>query len=205
MNDHRVTSIAELEALYGQANPPSRLKEIDHVNAEYAALIKASPFCVLASSGPGGLDCTPRGDAPGFVDCVDPKTLVLPDRRGNNRIDSLRNIVVDPRVALLFLVPGSGETLRVNGRAEISVAPSLLERYVVQQKVPRSALVVHVESVYFQCSKAIVRSDLWNATKHVGRDVLPSIGQMMTAARAIDQDAASYDAAYPERIKSTLY
>ena len=205
MSDGRITSIAALEALYGEANPPSRLKEIDHVNAEYAALIRASPFCALASSGPGGLDCTPRGDAPGFVDCVDAKTLVMPDRRGNNRIDSLRNIVADPRVALLFLIPGSSETLRVNGRAEISVAPALLARYVVNQKVPRSALIVHVESVYFQCAKAIVRADLWNAEKHVARGALPSIGQMMTATRAIGQDAATYDAAYPERIKSTLY
>ena len=205
MSDGRITSIAALEALYGEANPPSRLKEIDHVNAEYAALIRASPFCALASSGPGGLDCTPRGDAPGFVDCVDVKTLVMPDRRGNNRIDSLRNIVADPRVALLFLIPGSSETLRVNGRAEISVAPDLLARYVVNQKVPRSALIVHVESVYFQCAKAIVRADLWNAEKHVARGALPSIGQMMTATRAIGQDAATYDAAYPERIKSTLY
>ena len=117
VHDHRVTSIAQLEALYGQPAGAAVFKEIDHISAEYRAFIEASPFFVLATNGPEGVDCSPRGDDPGFVRVADEKTLMIPDRRGNNRIDSLRNIVRDPRVSLLFLVPGVGETIRVIGRA----------------------------------------------------------------------------------------
>ena len=136
-------------------------KEIDHVSAEYRAFIEASPFFVLASNGPEGVDCSPRGDEPGFVRVADEKTLLIPDRRGNNRVDSLRNIVRDPRVSLLFLVPGVSETFRVIGRAHISTDPALTETFVFAGKMPRAVIVVKVESVYFQCAKAIVRSKLW--------------------------------------------
>src|ERR1700704_5471264 len=118
-----ITTVEELEALYGQPLEASLIKEVDHVTPQYRALMDASPFAVLATSGPEGLDCSPRGDQPGFVRVVDPQTLMLPDRRGNNRTDSLRNIIRDPRMALLFLIPGSGSTLRVNGRAHVSVDP----------------------------------------------------------------------------------
>src|SRR5712692_3064651 len=161
-SDHLVTTEAQLEQMYGEIHPPARVKEIDHVNSHYRALIEASPFVVLATSGPEGLDCSPRGDPAGFVRVRDEKTLLIPDRRGNNRIDSLRNLVRDPRVALLFLIPGCSETIRVNGRAKISVDPALCQSFTMEGKTPRCVLVVAVERVYYQCAKAIVRSKLWD-------------------------------------------
>jgi PPOX class probable FMN-dependent enzyme len=153
LDHHLVTSIEALEAIYGAPSGGAVVKEIDHVNAHYRAFIEAAPFCAMATSGPGGLDCTPRGDPPGFVRVKDEKTLLIPDRRGNNRIDSLRNLIADPRISLLFLIPGCGETLRVNGRAVISIERELCESFVFAGKAPRSVIVVTVDRVYFQCAK----------------------------------------------------
>src|SRR5438477_2478921 len=147
-SDHRVTTLEALATLYGEPYGPAIVKEIDHINPPYRKFIEAAPFFALATCGPEGLDCSPRGDAPGFVTVADEKTLLIPDRRGNNRIDSLRNIIADPRVALLFLVPGLGETLRINGRATISVDPALLARFAVAGKQPRSVIVIAVETVF---------------------------------------------------------
>ena len=154
---HLVTDAAALQALYGEPGEASLKKEVDHVHPHYRAFIEAAPFAALATCGPDGLDVSPRGDPAGFVVVEDEKTLLLPDRRGNNRIDSLRNILADSRAALLFLVPGVNETLRVNGRARISVDPALLARFDIDGKSPRSVLVVDVETVYFQCSRALLR------------------------------------------------
>ena len=176
---HLVTDAAALRTLYGEPSEGAIAKEVDHVHPHYRAMIEASPFMVMATSGPDGLDVSPRGDPPGFVVVEDDKTLLIPDRRGNNRTDSLGNLIADPRIALLFLIPGVGETLRVNGRAEISVDPDLLARFPAQGKLPRSVIVVHVERVYFQCPKALVRSDLWNPAKHVERRSLPSSGTIL--------------------------
>src|ERR1700730_19142597 len=164
---HLVTSIEALESLYGAPSGGAVVKEIDHVNAKSRAFTEAAPFCAMATSGPAGLDCTPRGDPPGFVRVKDEKTLLIPDRRGNNRIDSLRNLVADPRISLMFLIPGCGETIRVNGRAAISVDPALRESFIFADKVPRSVIVVTVDRVYFQCAKAIVRSKLWDPAAYV--------------------------------------
>ena len=203
---HSITSLAALEALYDQSPAQaSILKERDRVVPVYRALIEASPFAALATRGPEGLDCSPRGDGPGFIRVRDDRTLLLPDRRGNNRIDSLRNIVRDPQVALLFLIPGLGETLRVNGRAAISVEPALLESFSVDGKAPKSVLVIAVEAVYFQCARAIVRSDLWNPHKHVARSALPSAGQILAALSRSGFDGEAYDRALPERQRATLY
>src|SRR6266446_4778526 len=176
-----LTTIAELEALYGQPVEAATVKEVDRITPHYRDYIEASPFASLATSGPEGLDCSPRGDRPGFVRVADEKTLMLPDRRGNNRIDSLRNIVRDPRVALLFLIPGVGNTLRVNGRAHLSVAPGLLESFAVEEKAPRSVMVIEVETIYFHCARALVRSDLWNPARHIDPKSLPSAGQILAA------------------------
>src|SRR6266566_2439867 len=146
--DHRVTTLEALEALYDKSYGPAMVKEIAHINAHYRKFIEAAPFFALATSGPDGLDCSPRGDAPGFVRIHDEKTLLVPDRRGNNRIDSLRNILHDPRVALLFLIPGCGETIRVNGRAAISTDPELAQGFIVNGKSPRAVLVVSVGRVF---------------------------------------------------------
>ena len=203
---HSITSLAALEALYDQSPAQaSILKETDRIVPVYRALIEASPFAALATRGPEGLDCSPRGDGPGFIRVRDDRTLLLPDRRGNNRIDSLRNIVRDPQVALLFLIPGLGETLRVNGRAAISVEPALLESFSVDGKAPKSVLVIAVEAVYFQCARAIVRSDLWNPHKHVARSALPSAGQILAALSRSGFDGEAYDRALPERQRATLY
>lgn len=205
MTDHIIRDLVELEALYGEVSLGASLKETTYLHPHYAAIIEASPFAVLATSGPGGLDASPRGDPAGFIEIRDDKTLLLADRRGNNRIDSLRNVIADPRVALLFLVPGMGETLRVNGRAEISVAPELMERMTVAGKPPRSVLVIHVESAFFQCSRALVRSDLWNPDRHLPRSALPSPGQMLAAVTDARIDGESYDRELPARLNSTLY
>lgn len=202
---HQITTVEQLEALYGEPGANSLLKELDHVSDHYRAFIEASPFVVVATCGPEGLDCTPRGDPPGFVRVVDRTTLMLPDRRGNNRVDSLRNLVADPRISLLFLIPGIGETLRVNGRALISIDPALCSSFAMEGKLPRSVLVVTAERVYFQCPKALVRSKLWDPSRHVDRNALPSSGQILAAIRPGEIDAEAHDRAYPERLKETIY
>ncbi len=168
-------------------------------------MIAASPFVVLATSGPGGLDATPRGDPAGFVAIEDNRTLLIPDRRGNNRLDSLRNLLTDPRIALLFLIPGVGETLRVNGRAEISIDPALLARFPMQGKLPRSVIVVHVERVYFQCPKALVRSELWNPARQIDRKALPSTGTILADISHGVAGGEQYNREYPDRLKATIY
>jgi len=203
--DHLVTTTEQLEQMYGEVFPPAIVKEIDHVNAQYRAFIEAAPFFALATSGPGGMDCSPRGDPPGFVRVHDEKTLLVPDRRGNNRIDSLRNLVHDPRVALLFLIPGCSETIRVNGRAKISVDPALRESFVMEGKTPRCVLVVAVERVYYQCAKAIVRSKLWDPTRHVDRASLPSSGTILAGITGGRVGGPEHDRTYPERLKATIY
>jgi PPOX class probable FMN-dependent enzyme len=205
IEQHQITTLEQLKAIYGEPVGNSLVKELDHVSDHYRALIEASPFVVLATSGPEGLDCTPRGDPPGFVRVVDRNTLMLPDRRGNNRVDSLRNLVIDPRISLLFLIPGVGETLRVNGRAVINVDPALCRSFAMGDKLPRSVIVVTAERVYFQCPKAVVRSRLWDPSRHVDRRSLPSSGQILAAIRPGEIDAEALDRAYPERLKQTIY
>ncbi len=180
------------------------MKEVPTLHPHYQAMIRAAPFCALATVG-AMVDVTPRGDAPGFVEIADERTLLLPDRRGNNRIDSLRNVLADPRVALLFLIPGVGETLRVNGRAEISVDPALLARFAVDGKLPRSVLVVHVLTVFFQCSRAVVRAELWNPDRRIARSDLPSTGTILKDLSAAKVGGAEYDAALAARVQATLY
>lgn len=200
-----ISTVAELEALYGAPQEASVVKEVDRLTAEYRAIVEASPFAALATVGPDGLDCSPRGDRPGFVRVVDDRTLVMPDRRGNNRIDGLRNIVRDPRVALLFLVPGLGVTLRVNGQAEISVDPDLLESFAVDGQAPRSALVVAVEAVFFQCARAVIRSRLWDPASQVDPRTLPTPGTMLAAITEERIGGEAYDRAWPEKAKKTLW
>jgi uncharacterized protein len=204
--NHLITDEATLVALYGEPVAAAVSKEIDYIHPHYRAMIEASPFLAMATSGPGGLDVTPRGDPVGeFVVIEDDRTLLLPDRRGNNRVDSLRNLIVDPRIALLFLIPGVGETLRVNGRADISIDPALLARFPMQGKLPRSVIVVHVERVYFQCPKALVRSELWNPAKHIERKSLPSTGTILADISRGAAGGDQYDRDYPERLKATIY
>ncbi|HLH89576.1 MAG TPA: pyridoxamine 5'-phosphate oxidase family protein [Xanthobacteraceae bacterium] len=203
--DHLVTTMDQLESMYGEVHPPARVKEIDHINAHYRAFIEKAPFFALATGGPDGLDCSPRGDPAGFVRVHDEKTLMIPDRRGNNRIDSLRNLIEDPRVALLFLIPGCGETIRVNGRAQICVDPELCASFIMENKIPRCVLVVTVERCYFQCPKAIVRSKLWDPASKVDRASLPTSGTILAGITNSQVGGPEYDRAYPDRLKATIY
>jgi PPOX class probable FMN-dependent enzyme len=203
--DHAIATIAGLEKIYGEVYPPAKAKETDRITPQYRKLIEAAPFCAMASSGPHGLDCSPRGDPAGFVRVRDEKTLLVPDRRGNNRIDTLRNIVHDPRVALLFLIPGCNETIRVMGRATISADPALLQEFIMEGKAPRTVLVIAVEQVFYQCAKAIVRSKLWDASRHVDRKTLPSAGSILAELTDGRLGGPEHDRTAPERLKATIY
>jgi len=201
---YQVTTVAQLEAIYGAPSGNSLVKEVPRITPEYRRLIEAAPFFALASAGPGGLDCSPRGDKPGFVRVLDDTTLAVPDRNGNNRVDTLRNIVADPRVALLFLIPGVGETLRVNGRAAITTDPDLIASFAVEGRPPRAVILITVESIYFQCARAIMRSGLWDAAAQVERKTLPSSGEILAGIRT-EFDSVAYDTALPGRLKEGLY
>lgn len=200
-----IETVEQLEAIYGFPQKTSLVKVAGRMTPQYARILEASPFCALATVGPEGLDCSPRGDLKGFVRIGDEKTLLLPDRRGNNRIDSLRNIVRDPRVALMFLVPGSGNALRVNGRAQISVDPSLLASFAVQEKAPRSVIVVTIDEIYFQCARAIVRSKLWDLAQQVDPKTLPSAGDIVDAMTSGEIDGKAYDEEWPGRAAKTMW
>lgn len=201
-----VTSIEQLEALYTPAPAAaSTVKVAQRMTPEYRRLVEASPFAALATVGPEGIDCSPRGDQPGFVRIHDDTTLMMPDRRGNNRIDSLRNIVRDPRCAFLFLLPGSGTTFRANGRAHLSIDPDLLESFAVDGKAPRSVIVMAIDELYFQCARAIVRSDLWNPARHIETATLPTPGQILANMTDGAVGGQPYDQAWPERAKQTMW
>jgi PPOX class probable FMN-dependent enzyme len=202
---HQITDLARLEGIYGAPSGAAVEKELDYLHPHYRLLIAKSPFVVLATGGPDGLDTSPRGDAPGFVQVQDDKTLLLPDRKGNNRIDSLRNILADPQVALLFMIPGVGETLRVNGRASITTAPEVLERFRIEDALPRSVIVVKVDTVFFQCSRALWRSKLWEPVAQIERSSLPSLGTMVQDISRDKIKAVDYDHNLYPRLKSTLY
>ncbi len=199
---HTITDLASLQALFGPVGEASLRKEVSHLHPVYQRWIAASPFAVLATVGPDGLDTSPRGDPPGLVTIQDEHTLLLPERAGNNRIDGLKNILNDPRVALLFMVPGVGETLRVNGRARISVAPELLQRLAMDGKPPKCVLVITVETVFFQCARAIKRGSLWSSGPPAE---VPTAGAMLAALTQDGIDGAAYDQALPERQRATLY
>ena len=202
---HAIDTLQRLEALLGQPSDASLSKEVPYIHPAYRAMIEAAPFAMLATAGPGGLDASPRGDPPGFVQLLDDKTLLLPERRGNNRADSLRNILADPRVALLFLIPGVGETLRVNGRARISVAPDLLARFVVNGQPPKCVIVVDVEAVFFQCARAIQRSHLWRPVPAGTPRPVPTPGVILASITQGQFDGATYDRELPARQQATLY
>jgi PPOX class probable FMN-dependent enzyme len=200
-----IATIDQLEAIYGQPNEASTVKVADRITPQYRVLIDKSPFAALATCGPEGLDCSPRGDLPGFVRAHDETTLMMPDRRGNNRVDSLRNIVRDPRIALLFLIPGSGSTLRVNGRARISADVDLLASFKIDGKAPRTVIVMTVDEIYFQCARAIVRSDLWNPDRRVDPKSLPTPGQILAEMSENRVGGEDYDRAWPERARQTMW
>ena len=200
-----LSSVEELEAIYGQPGEASLVKEVPEIIPQYRAFVEASPFCTLATVGPEGMDCSPRGDVPGFVRVHDTRTLMMPDRRGNNRVDSLKNIVRDPRVALCFLIPGSRNALRVNGEAHLSVDPEIKHSFAMDGKEPRSVIVIRTTAVYFQCGRAIVRSSLWNPEAQIDPKSLPTPGEVLAELSNGSVGGPDYDAKWEGRANETLW
>lgn len=204
-----IETVEQLEALYNQPAATSLNKVTDYLTPEYQQLVEASPFCLVASHGPEGLDCSPRGDLKSCVKVLNEKTVAIPDWRGNNRLDTLRNIVRTGNIALCMLIPGLEETLRINGAAKLSTDPDLLQQLAHSPqdqtpKLPITVIIIDIHQVYFQCARALKRSDLWNSERHVQRSELPTAGQMIRSAQK-DFDAKAYDKALPERHSKTLY
>jgi PPOX class probable FMN-dependent enzyme len=184
----------ELRSRIGPAKPASLLKLADRLTPLSRQFIERSPFVCIGTSRPdGGLDVSPRGDPPGFVRVLDERTLLLPERPGNRIADSLTNLLEDPRIALLFLIPGIGDTFRVNGEAQIVDDPELLAPSAIEGKVPKLGLLVSIREAYTQCPKALIRSDLWNPEHHVKRSELPSSGEILRSLQGEDFDAEGYD------------
>lgn len=202
---NRIKTIEQLETLYGQPGEASLVKEVAEIIPQYRAFIERSPFCSLATSGPEGLDCSPRGDVPGFVRIHDEHTLMMPDRRGNNRCDSLKNIVHDPNIALCFMIPGSRTTLRVNGEAYLSVEPDLKASFTEQGKEPRSVIVIKTHAVYFQCGRAIIRSKLWEQDAQVDPTTLPTPGEVLAYLSDNKVGGKQYDDEWENRAKQTMW
>lgn len=199
-----VTDIGALEAVYGQASEAALIKVSDRITNHYQRLIQASPFVAMATSGPDGLDCSPRGDSDQAVFIQDKKTHLLPDRKGNNRMDSLRNIVRNPEIALLFLIPGCNTTLRVNGTAVISIDADLLAQHAMQAKAPRSVIILSIREIYFQCARALMRADLWNPEGFRSLNDLPTPGDIMQELKN-DFDGTYYDKEWPNRAQESMW
>jgi uncharacterized protein len=199
-----VTSVADLQALYGEPGEAALIKVTDFLTLEYRKMIEASPFMALATVGPEGLDCSPRGDAGSVIHIEDARTLMLPDWRGNNRIDSLANIVRDPRIALMFLIPGSNTAMRINGRAVVTVDPDITERFEMDGRHPRCVVVISIEEVYSQCARAILRADLWNPEKFKDPKSLPTVGDMLKGVKA-GFDGETYDRDWPGRAAKSMW
>ena len=203
--DYIIRDAKTLRDLYGSPRDAAIAKQVDYLHPRYQEFIRASPFVILATGGQDGFDASPRGGAQGFVAIEDERTLLLPDRRGNNRTDGLLNIISDPRVALLFLIPGVNETIRVNGTAEISVRPDLLARFSADGKLPKTVLIVNVREVFFQCAKALMRSELWDPSRHLSRSSLPSNGTILSTLTQERIDAVEFYRVAPARPQETMY
>ena len=202
--NYLIDSIDQLEEIYDKPVGGSILKETSIINDDYRQLIESATFFAIASIGSEGMDCSPRGDEPGFIRILDHETLAIPDRRGNNRLDTIKNIVQDSRVALLLLIPGLNETVRINGNAQLSVEPGLLESFKVDGKAPKCVIVIKLKTMYFQCARALKRSRLWDATTHVDPAAMPTAGGLIKSVVS-DFDQASYDSSLQQRQEKTLY
>lgn len=197
-----ITDTESLEALYGEVSEPAVRKVARRMTPTYRAWIMASRFCVLTTVGPAGTDGSPRGDDGPVVAELDPGTLAMPDWRGNNRLDSLRNIVTDGRVSLMFMVPGSNAAVRVNGTARLTTDEDLRARFARKTLLPATVIVIEIAEIYSQCSRAILRADLWNRDDREG---LPSPGDILTEMTQGEIDGAAYDAAWPARARAALW
>ena len=200
-----ISDVAQLRRHYPPPLERAVLKSLSHIDAHMREFIALSPFVVMGTSGEAGADVTPRGDRPGFVQVLDETTLLMPDWPGNNRLDALSNLVANPQIGLLFLVPGVDEALRVNGVAEISVEPELLARWDVDGKHPRSVLRITVREAFLHCGKALIRSKLWRGDHTVPRQRLPTYGQMLKDQIAVPDTAEQIQASVDESYVKRLY
>lgn len=198
-------TIAELEALFEPVGEASLKKEVAVVHPVYRAWIEASPFVVLATAGPTGLDVSPRGDPAPVVMVKDERTLLLPERRGNNRIDSLRNLISNPSVSMIFFVPGVRETVRVNGTAKICIEPEVLAMFAMRAALPKCVIEVSVQAVYFQCARALLRSSLWSKEQVANKPCVPTAGEILAAVTDGSVGGKVYDDELPQRQEKTLY
>ncbi|MDB5413634.1 MAG: hypothetical protein JWR10_1969 [Rubritepida sp.] len=203
MNPYAITSAAALEELYGKVSEVAANKSTTRLDPTTCAYIAASPFCLLGTQGRKGNHITPRGDAPGFVVPLDDKHLMLPDRKGNNRLDGYRDIIDDNRVSLLFLVPGMGETMRVHGTATISADPELRGRCIAQDKLPTTVLIVEIHEIFMQCAKAMMRSQLWDGRRKA--EGVPTMGALLAAHKKNGMDPVAYDAVAEDRLRANMY
>ncbi|WP_208351656.1 pyridoxamine 5'-phosphate oxidase family protein [Pseudaestuariivita rosea] len=198
-----ITSIDDLEKLYGAPRPEATRKVAHQMTSEYRRWIMASRFCVLSTVGPEGTDGSPRGDDGPVVHEIDPQTLAMPDWRGNNRIDSLRNIVRDGRVSLMFMVPGSNNVVRLNGEAKLTGNTSMLTQFEQAGQNPRSVIIIRIREIYTQCARALIRSGLW--TRGDESEGLPTVGEILSAMTKGEVGGAPYDQAWPARAAKTMW
>lgn len=198
-----IETIAELEALYGTPKEASQVKVATELTPTYTRIIEASPFVALTTVGPEGTDCSPRGDKEQVVFVNDKNTLMLPDWRGNDRIDSLRNVIRDPRVSMMFLVPGSSMIVRVNGKASITNSGWVSDIFYEKRgEFPRTVMLIKIEELYFQCARAVIRADLWNTDNTPS---LPSAGDILSEMTSGEFEGKTYDETWPERAAKTLW
>lgn len=203
--DTPIRDAAALRGLFGPVGPLAARKVLDHIDDYGRRFIALAPFLVVASADKAGhVDASPRGDAPGFVAVADSRTLVIPDRRGNNRIDTFLNLLESPGIGLIFLVPGIDETFRVNGTAALTQDAALLEPMRAQGNVPAAGLVVQVREAFFHCGKAMIRSGLWDPARHVARDTFPSLGRILSDQTAA-ADVAEAEATIADAYRTRLY
>jgi uncharacterized protein len=201
-----IEDIGQIKEIYGEPMERTIKKQLPRLEKHSRAFIAMSPFIVMATcDAEGRCDASPKGDAPGFVHVLDDETLLIPDRLGNNRVDSISNILQHPRIGLIFMVPGIRETLRVNGRAQITVDPALLKATEANSKLPRSGILVTADEVYFHCGKAIIRSDLWNPEKHVARKDFPSLGIVIAEQIGQIVEPKEAERATEESYRTRLY
>ncbi len=201
-----ITTIEALRALYGAPHELSLKKEMRRLDAHARRFLERSPFVLIGSSAPGKLpDVSPKGDRPGFALVLDDQRIAIPDRPGNKRLDTFENVIANPMVGLLFLIPGMDETLRINGRAEIHADPELLERLAVDGKQPISALVVAADEVYFHCAKAFMRSQLWDPASLIDRKTMPTLGAMLKDQIGLAEETGTIDEALDRGYRASLY
>ncbi len=201
-----IRTVDRLGEIYGDVVAGAVGKQTDHVTEPGRAFIAASSFLILATASEAGIDCSPKGDAAGFVQVLDDRTLLIPDRPGNNRVDGMKNIIANPKIGIIFMVPGANETYRVNGSARISVDPALLARFEVRAKPPRAVIVVTVEEAFNHCPKAFARADLWRSGAQGRPEGTPTLGDFAAFRDGADEAyAAKYDTDYAERMPGQLY